>query len=74
MDGQSIGQRATFGFGGGMTVCHSRTIKIPLNPPDQRVTSGLPKGEATPLAKEPPPAFCKGRWGGIWVVFFLNKK
>jgi len=49
----------------------SRTMKIPLNPPDQRVTGqratgqratfgfgfGFSKGEVTPLAKEPPPAF-----------------
>ena len=51
--------RAT--FGGGMTERHPRTIKIPLHPP-------LLKGE------ELLPFVCKGRWGGISLVYFLGNE
>src|SRR4030042_1640401 len=47
----------------GCLASHER-CNPPLSP-DQRVTSGFAKGGRTPLAKEPPPAFCKGRGGGI---------
>ncbi|OGP84944.1 MAG: hypothetical protein A2Z08_12050 [Deltaproteobacteria bacterium RBG_16_54_11] len=50
---------------GGMTERHPLTkgsppgiIKIPLRPPLLKGEEFLP--------------FCKGRWGGIWVVYFLN--